>query len=438
MMRHLKLAFFASSLLAVLGEPRLTGPQLAAQPPQAGSNASQSETKAAVQAASPAATSANSSQGVPDKWLHQVQGPSFKLDIIENSDTFSQAMAINASGQLLGVRETADETGAVFQQKYFFFDGEQLKQLPPLADFTNTEATALSDQGLVAGYASRPMGHPDGSLAAIVWDPVSGRITRLQPAAGDVACMAQDISADGTRVVGYSSGSEPARLRPCVWTRQANSDNWVPQVLSVLQDFNPFTMTSRVVISPNGTRVAACITVAVSPIGQHDSSLFMWEEQADQWNMRLVSDEQFVLRDMNDHGELAGTYTSGTGRDPCYVNRAGQLRRIGLFAGDVSGEAHAVSADGTVVGFSDDPQGPEGGPQAFVWSAGKTRALELPEGTVFSSAFGINDRGQIAGLLDVDVAQLNSPSDPPPAPEAAEPVIKTLAFRWTPQQPADK
>lgn len=364
--------------------------------------------------------------------VRQIQGDGYSLEIIDNSETFSQALAINASGQMIGMREVAGEQAGIFSQESFFFDGQQSIKLPQLEGFTNLEVAALSDTGRAVGYASRPIGHPGGSLTAVLWDSATGQLTRLPPIAGDTACQAHDISSDGLRVSGYSNGSNPPRIRPCVWSYNPKSQNWEVEVLSVLDEYNPYLVASNVLLSPDGQRVAACITVARYPNGQFDSSLFAWEWSSGQWKRRPVSDEQLVLRDMNNRGEIAGTYTGRNGRDPCFVDAAGKLVRIGIFAGDVSGEARGVNAEGTVVGFSDDPGGPEGGPQAFVWSAGKSRAMALPEETVFSSAFGINDRGQIAGLLDVTL------SPAPPRGEATKPAeatVKTLAFRWTPAPP---
>ncbi len=371
--------------------------------------------------------------------VRQVPGEEYSLVILDNSPTFSQASAINASGQLIGVREVVDKSGNIFSQESFFFDGQKIAKLPLLDGFTNIEASALSDTGLVVGYASRPMGHANGSLTGFVWDSKTEKLTRLMPFANDTASQAHDISADGRRITGYTNGSEPTRLRPCLWTWNPATEKWDIEVLSVLQDYNPYTVASRVVISPDGARIAACITVKEYSNNQFDSSLFMWEWSGAKWQRRLVSDEQMVLRDMNNEGEIAAIYTGKTRRDPCFIDAAGKLTLIGTFAGDVSGEAHGINAEGTVVGFSDDPTGPEGGPQAFMWKAGKSRALKLPEGTVYSSAFGINDLGQIAGLLDVVLGAEAGKETPVDASDDVEQAkVKTLAFRWTPKKPPEK
>ncbi|MEO8269850.1 MAG: hypothetical protein ABI557_09020, partial [Aureliella sp.] len=140
------------------------------------------------------------------KVMH-VEERQFALDILDNSPTFSQALAINSTGQMIGFREVADEAGTTFSQEPFFFDGEQTTRVPLLDDYSNIEVRALSDNGLVVGYASRRMGHPQGSVTGFVWDSKTGEMVRLMPAGMDVTCHAQSISAAGDRITGYTAGS---------------------------------------------------------------------------------------------------------------------------------------------------------------------------------------------------------------------------------------
>ncbi len=362
----------------------------------------------------------------------QLKEDAFTLDIIDNSPTFSHSLDINKKGQMIGVREVADQAGHVYSQESFFIDGSETIKLPLLEGFTSIEILALSDTGRVVGYASRPIGHPEGSLTGIVWDSATKKLTRLPPIAGDLACHAQDISADGRQITGYSSGFSPARLRPCVWSWQEDSQSWVAEGLPVIQDYNPYTMSSSVIISPDGQRVAACITVEELPNNQFDSSLFVWELENEHWIRKPVSDKQMFLRGMNNSGQIVGIYTSELRRGPCLIDLKGELTQIDLLPGDDSGEARGINAAGTVVGFSDDPTGPEGGPQAFVWHNGKTSPLDLPPNTEFSAAFGINDNGQIAGMLDTVIAGGQKSETSVNGPE---PLVKTLAFRWSPAKP---
>ena len=356
-------------------------------------------------------------------------GPEYQLEVLDNSDTFSQAIGIDAHGNLLGSREVADPSGTIFSEECFYVDARGTVALPKLPDFSNVVYQEISDTGRAVGYASRPVGHPEGSLRAVVWDRATGRITSLGALPGDVSSHAQSISADGKRIAGYSTGSEPARLRPCVWTFDDAAERWQAEPLSVLLDNNPYIVSSGVRISPDGTKVAACITVEELSPFIVDSSVFLWEWSGAAWERRALSDEQMYIHAMNDRGEMAGTIVDRGVPQPCHIDGSGAVTRIALLEGDVSGAAHGIDASGTVVGFSDDPQGPTGGPRAFTWKDGRTTPLPLPETTEFSSAFAINDRGQVAGLLDVEL----------PDPDGGdEPLVKTLAFRWTPQAPEDR
>lgn len=377
--------------------------------------------------------------------VQKMAGDEFTLEVFDNSTTLSQALAINATGQIIGLREVADEAGTQLSQRPFFIDGQQMTMLPLLDGYSNLEIRALSDTGLVVGYASRPLGHPEGTLTGFVWDSKTGKMTRLMPADKDVACHAQGISGDGTRITGYTAGSEPSRMLPCLWTWNDPQDAWVVETLDTIEGLNPYIMSSSVLISPDGQRIVACITVAIPSNNVYDSSLFQWTHIDGQWQRKLLSDEQMYLSSINNAGQIAGTITTQQGRQPCMIDAAGKIAMIDLLPGDVSGEARGIDADGTVVGFSDDPLGPDGGPEAFVWKQGTTAPMALPQGTTASMAFDINDAGQIAGLLDVPrigatvpsgAASADDSSDLPDVDRSTvvdEISIQTLAFRWTPK-----
>ena len=356
--------------------------------------------------------------------VNEVAEEKYTLDIFDNTPTFSQALAINATGQIIGIREVASEEGTILSQEPFLIDGKQSTRVPLLDEYTNIELNALSDNGLVVGYASRPLGNPEGSTTGFVWDSKTGVMTRLMPAGNDVACHAQSISAAGDRITGYTAGSKPTRMLPCVWDWNQTEKKWQIETLETIEDYNPYIMSSGVVVSPDGQRIAACITVANLPNDTYDSSLCHWQQTGGVWKRQLVSDDQMYLCSMNNAGQIAGVITRDAVRLPCTVDVSGQVTLIDLLPGDVSGEARGINSAGTIVGFSDDPAGPDGGPLAFVWKNGTTSELELPVGTTASAAFGINEAGQIVGLLDVPDADNAEEED-------AE--VQTLAFRWTPK-----
>ena len=357
----------------------------------------------------PSGTWASRAQG-QDKKREQQQAADYKVlegkrgsyvvKMLDNTETYSQAVAINAVGAIIGQREVANADNTIFRTEYFFFDGEQYKTMPLLEGYTNVESIALSDNNLVVGYASRVVGHPDGSLIAVAWEPLTDRIVALPRPEGDIGTHAQGISADGRRISGYASG--PERMRPVVWSL-GDDGQWSVAVLPTVMDQNPYIMSARTLVSPNGKLVASCCTIDISN-GVYDSDLFVWREQEGEWEREHITDTQFYLRGINDSGAVVGSLSTQRGkRLPCVLDTSDkQVKPIALLAGDVAGEALAINSEGVVVGFSDDPSGPDGGPKPFIWRDGKTTAIDFGD-TVYGAAHSITDAGQIAGYLDEPV-----------------------------------
>jgi hypothetical protein len=64
-------------------------------------------------------------------------------------------------------------------------------------------------------------------------------------------------------------------------------------------------------------------------------------------------------------------------------------------------EARAVNNLGVVVGMIDGPHGSKVEPRAFLYEAGADRLRVIDEGgPLFDSATAINDRGDVAGVLE--------------------------------------
>ena len=328
----------------------------------------------------------------------------YEIRPIENSASFSQVIAVNANLEVLGVREVGDESSTVLRN--FFRSGDSEIEIKPPQGFTNLEPQALSDNGQVVGYISRPIGNAEGSLRAFVWDSKSKELVQLSPLDGDLAANAQDINADGTRITGYSTGSNPPRMRPCLWQIDAGKKSWNAIELSSILDQNPYLQASQVVISPNGKLIAACITEKQIAEFIYDSSLFIWKIGADGvWKSTKISDEQPKLKDMNDAGVMVGSITDEVNTQAIRIDLTGKIDRLGFLPDDVSSVAYSLTNSGIIVGLSDDPPGKDGGPQAFIWKAGNLSALPLPLKTVDSAALSINQDGVIGGFILRDVTE---------------------------------
>ena len=322
------------------------------------------------------------------------------LELIDNSPSLSQAIDINRHGHILGRKDvTVPKVG--FREQTYFWDGQLETAMPDLEGYTNMQATALADNGLAAGYAARAFGDAEGNLEACLWNTVDNTIVGLGRLEGHGASHAFDISADGKVIVGYSSGRDPATMVPVVWEQR--DDGWDCQRLSTIHDFNPYLLTGRVVISGDGSKIAACITVRVvdRPIAKlYESSTFLWQRNAaGQWQREALSENQLRLGDINDAGMLTGSCLVGSARRAFVITPQREFMVLEPLEGDEAAGGTDVNNEGTVVGYSDDPHGPEGGPTAFVWKAGDVEKLEIPGDPYFSWAAAINNAGDIAGYL---------------------------------------
>ena len=359
----------------------------------------------------------------------------YQLQVMDNSDTISQAIAINAHGHVLGIRETLSKTKGVFKNYHFFDDGQKSIDLPQLEGFTNSEVEALSDTGIAVGYASRALGNPEGTLTALLWDTKANKLLKLPHIEGDLVSHAQDISADGKRIVGYSTGNDPERLRPCLWEFSEGEEKWVATALPSKLAYNPYTMSSSVKISPDGKTIVGCATSSME--GRTlDSDLYVWkQDEESQWQQKLLHEEQIYVGDVNDAGYVVGDASDrkkGT-RIPCVIAPGGERSDLEMFDGTVSGKAYDINNQGLVIGICDDPQGPEGGPHPFVYNVdandGKLSPVKLPAENLYCIVQAINESGQIAGLGEITFEDRLEKN---PETGKEEPVVKALAFIWDP------
>ena len=328
----------------------------------------------------------------------------YELRKIVNSKTFSQVIAINSSLDVIGTREVAE--GPFQFTKDFFQNGDDEVEIRIPKEFTNLEAFAISDSGLVVGYISRTFQSDGGSVRAFVWDRRTKEMTLLDPLPSDTVCHAQDISSDGNLITGYSVGSLPPRTRPCVWEWTQESRSWRVQELSTIIPNNPYLQASQVIVSPDGKRIAACITEEQISDIIFNSSLFVWERgEGLEWERRKISDEQLKLKDMNNIGTIVGRLLLDGVKRACYIELTGRLEIMDLLPDKTSSEANGITNTGVIVGMCDNEARETGGPTAFIFRNGVVAQLELPDNTVCSTALGINQDEAICGYMLRDTGE---------------------------------
>jgi probable HAF family extracellular repeat protein len=105
--------------------------------------------------------------------------------------------------------------------------------------------------------------------------------------------------------------------------------------------------------------------------------------------------ELSVSYDINDRGDVVGSFTGDTAVRPFRSNRTAAVRELPLLAGDTGGIAFGVNGVGEAVGYSSGAGG-----QRAVWWDGPGAVRALPSvGDGSSRALGVNDRGDTVGTV---------------------------------------
>jgi probable HAF family extracellular repeat protein len=105
--------------------------------------------------------------------------------------------------------------------------------------------------------------------------------------------------------------------------------------------------------------------------------------------------ELSISYDINDRGDVVGSFTGDTAVRPFRSNRTAAVRELPLLAGDTGGIAFAVNGVGEAVGYSSGAGG-----QRAVWWDGPGAVNALPSSDRGSSrALGVNDRGDTVGTV---------------------------------------
>jgi uncharacterized membrane protein len=315
--------------------------------------------------------------------------PAVTYKVVSPRDDGIVATGLNGRGDLIGF-EWVEEMArpGVIEQKPFFARGKEITYLPLLKGYTATFPAAVSDEGIVVGRSSKPA--PPGKSVplrnrAFIWD-AQGGIRGLGTLKDDTASFATGITRDGRGISGFSVG--PGRVRACVWDREG--DGWKATALPQTQRLG----STVVAISDNGRHVAAV-----------DGTVpCLWSRTgAGQWvREEIGGPATLVPRAVNDSATVAGFRFLDNGTTRAVVWTRGQgIRSLELPEGYRTSEASAVNNLGAVVGTVDGPRGSKTGPRAFVSEKGRFRFLN-EAGPSFTAATAVNDRGQVAGVLEKD------------------------------------
>jgi probable HAF family extracellular repeat protein len=218
---------------------------------------------------------------------------------------------------------------------------------------------------------------------AFVWEADAG-IRGLGALEGDSASFACGISRDGRRISGFSVGDN--RVRACVWERDGRG--WKGNALPHASRLG----SNVVALSDDGKSIAA--VDGVLPC--------LWtQDTSGHWTREVIAEAgALVPRAVNNAGTVVGLRSNGDGQTHAVLwTRGGGCKQLVEPAGYVRSEAYAVNNAGAVVGMVDGPNGSKVGPSAFVYEEGRLRLID-EGGPDFTAATAINDRGQVAGVLE--------------------------------------
>jgi uncharacterized membrane protein len=315
--------------------------------------------------------------------------PARKYEVVSPKDDGIIATGINRRGEVIGFEWVEEkETPGVISQMPFLAKGKSMTRVPLLAGYTATFPAGLSDDGLVVGRVSKaaaPGVRVHLRNQAFLWDARNG-IRGLGALKDDAASFASGVSSDGRLISGFSVG--PDRVRACVWQR--DGEGWLGMAMP-----HEFQLGSNTVaISNDGKNVTAVDGVVAC----------LWSrEGSGPWTRRVIAEPAaLVPRAVNNAGTVVGLRYTPDGNTHAIVwSRDAGLKVLDEPEGYVKAEANAINNEGVVVGLIDGPNGSKTGPNAFVYERGKMRVM-TEGGPAFTSATAINDRGQVAGVLEKD------------------------------------
>ena len=252
------------------------------------------------------------------------------------------------------------------------------------------ECVAISDSGLIVGHAYSPEQAKGATLQAFVFELDTGNILALPSLPATQASLATAISSNGKTIVGVCSG------RVCVWDRKQES--WTVSALPQRADE---LSSQKVCLSDNGRFAVAFQR------GNQIGRLSQWSlDEQGNWLHAVRLEGDITPNDVNNLGIVVGNKLVQSNHLPetrgFVLLPNGELELIEPFDGDNFSTARSVNNEGVVVGWSDAVGDASKWPKSYVWVRGERIPLEGDLVTTPSQMYGINDQGEIVGLLERD------------------------------------
>jgi len=341
----------------------------------------------------------------------------------------SVALAVNASGQVVGYSTTAGGRSHAFS----WTAAGGMIDLGTMAGHDSSVASQVNDSGQVVGYSSIQ----NQFSRAFSWTMAQGMID-LGALPGDRFSVAQGVNARG-QVVGYSFNTTDATdLHGFIWTSEDgmiplgsldhHSNRSLPsginastQVIGISPPVDPdgraFVWTpsdGMVDLGTLGGRFSAALDMSAngqvvgysSLVGESSLRGFSWTIADGMVALDTLGGARTYAVAVNADGQIVGQSETAAGRFRAVLwTPAGAMRDLGTLPGDSDTFAYAVNARGLVVGVSNGP-GPAS--HAFVWTvAGRMRPLAALGGE-HSVPFAVNDRGTIVGVSESSMGPVHA------------------------------
>ncbi len=292
----------------------------------------------------------------------------------------SGARGINAAGQITGYSSFTNGGSDVF-----LYAGGKMTNLGNLGG-GSAIGQAINSSGQVAGYSTTSQGSYNGFIS------MNGKLTSV----GFLACCYSDAEGinDAGQVTGASSTAN-GDIHPYLWTDGKMTD------LGTLEGgSNPWDWNTGEAVNSAGE---------VAGWGYNDEGF-----RAILWSNGRITDlgtlggSYSQAYGINDVGQITGQayITGGIGAD-AFLYDNGVMQDLGTITSPTGGNGQyaygfGINNDGVVVGESTYQKNGQGIVyHAFVYSNGKmkdlNRLIPANSGWVLSTAYSINDAGQIVG-----------------------------------------